>query len=245
MALLTEADASLRSDLLLRATAVGGRTVLGTVAGQGQLVARQTGEGRVHLVGQAAGPLNGDELDVRIEVGAGARLHVASAAATIALPSDRIGAVSRIRITATVGEGAELLWMPDPLVVATGAVVKVSTLLQVAATARLSYAEAIVLGRHGEAGGSVRSGLRVERDGALELAQTLDSTILDRPDRAERVVVSMLQVRSEPWPVPAAVGAAAVALQPAPGVLLASATGSQYESARTALAAVVDLAHLA
>src|SRR5262245_2404397 len=53
----------------------------------GGLAVRRTGPDTVHLIGTAATPLGGDELDIEIVVAAGARLVVRSVAATIALPS--------------------------------------------------------------------------------------------------------------------------------------------------------------
>lgn len=233
MAVLT----ALRSHLLLRAHAVSGATVLDVVAGHGQIVARQTGEGQVHLVGQAAGPLNGDELAVDVEVGAGARLSVASTAATIALPSDRDDDVSRIRVTATVGDDAELRWTPEPLVAAAGASVHAQTRLELAAMARVTYFDTVVLGRYGETGGRVRARLQVVRDGMLLLSQTTDTAILDRS--RERVLATAVLVRPEPWPSGAVVVGEAVAMQPAPGILLATATAADHGGAAAALASVI------
>ena len=60
-------------------------TRLPVLASQAPLVLRRTPEA-VYLVGGAAGPIGGDQLSLRITVGAGALLRLRTAAASIALP---------------------------------------------------------------------------------------------------------------------------------------------------------------
>ncbi len=115
----------------------------------------------VHLVGAAAGPLAGDELRLDLGVGAGVRLVVRSAAATVALPGRGPGP-SRLTVDAEVGDGAELDLGPEPTVVAAGADHELVTDVRLAATARLRLREEILLGRFGEQPGSLHSVLRVD-----------------------------------------------------------------------------------
>lgn len=72
-----------------------GGTSLPVLDGQGPLALRRTrasgSEARVMLVGAMSGPLGGDHFTVEAEAGEGARLHVGSAAATIALPGQAKG----------------------------------------------------------------------------------------------------------------------------------------------------------
>lgn len=159
----------------------GGATRLTTLAGQAPLLLRRTGAGEpieagpgryvlppgqahVHLVGGAAGPLGGDELSYRLDLGPGARVRVGAVAASIALPGPP-GLESGLDIRAVVGEGGELCWAPQPLIVARGARHRTHTLIDLAAGARLVWRDEIQLGRRDEDPGSVSTRLRVRRAG--------------------------------------------------------------------------------
>jgi urease accessory protein len=149
----------------------GGVTRLPVLASQVPLVLRRTPQA-VYLVGGAAGPLGGDSLTLRIAVGAGAFLRVRTAAASIALPG-LDGLESVLRVTVTVGAGGRLEYLPEPVVVAAGA--RHATLVSVtlAAGASLLLRDEVLLGRHGEAGGTARSELRVNYAGRPLLRQSL------------------------------------------------------------------------
>lgn len=147
-----------------------GGTRLSTLAGQAPLLVRRTGTrtgagAAVHLVGGAAGPLGGDELACSVEVCAGAVLRVESSAASVALPGPA-GGESRLDITARVEAGGVLHWVPQPLIAARGARHRATARIELAATARLVWREEFVLGRFGEAPGSVAARLRVLRGGS-------------------------------------------------------------------------------
>jgi urease accessory protein len=120
--------------------------------------------GGVHLVGSSAGPLGGDRLELAVRVGPGAALTVRSAAATLAQPGPHSGD-SRLALTAAVGAGGSLRWVPEPLVLVRGCDHRAALHLTVADGATVMWREGLVLGRHGEAGGSVHSRLRVDRGG--------------------------------------------------------------------------------
>jgi urease accessory protein len=130
---------------------------------QAPLVLRRTA-GAVYLVSGAAGPLGGDRLELRIEVRAGARLRLRTVAAAVALPG-RYGQESRLSVTATVGPGARLEYLPEPMVVADGARHRTDVRVDLAADASLVVRDEILLGRHGERGGACRTRLAVDRDG--------------------------------------------------------------------------------
>lgn len=72
-----------------------GGTSLPVLDGEGPIAPRRTrahgDEARVMLVGAMSGPLGNDRFAVEATVGAGACLHVGSAAATIALPGQAKG----------------------------------------------------------------------------------------------------------------------------------------------------------
>ena len=149
----------------------GGATRLPVLASQAPLVLRRTPDS-VYLVGGAAGPLGGDSLALRITVGAGAFLRVRTAAAAIALPG-LDGLESVLRVSVTVAGGGRLEYLPEPVVVTAGA--RHATLVSVALAdgASLVLRDEIVLGRHGEAGGSARTVLQVSYAGRPLLRQSL------------------------------------------------------------------------
>ena len=97
----------------------GGTVRLPVQRSQAPLILRRTADA-VYLVGGAAGPLGGDTLELRIEVRAGATLRLRTVAAAVALPG-RYGQESLLTVTATVGAGARLEYLPEPTVAADGA----------------------------------------------------------------------------------------------------------------------------
>lgn len=146
-----------------------GATRLPVLSSQVPLVLRRTPDA-VYLVGGAAGPLGGDDLTLTIEVRDGATLRVRTAAAAVALPGAD-GRESVLRVTATVGAGARLEYLPEPTVVADNARHRVDLSVTLAAGAALLLRDEIILGRHGERGGSCVTRLRVDHDGAPLLRQ--------------------------------------------------------------------------
>jgi urease accessory protein len=142
------------------------------LSSQVPLVLRRTPEA-VYVVGGAAGPIGGDELALRISVGAGAFLRMRTAAASIALPGPD-GLESELRVTVDVGAGARLEYLPEPIVVSAGA--RHATIIRVtlAEGASLLLRDEVLLGRHGEAGGASRTELRVSYAGRPLLRQSLE-----------------------------------------------------------------------
>jgi urease accessory protein len=153
-----------------------GGTSLPVLEGQGPLALRRTrangSEARVMIVGAMSGPLGGDHFTVEAEAGEGARLHVGSAAATIALPGQAKGE-ARYDVRLSVADGGELLWLPEQLISANGSDLYVSSRVDLAAGARLVFREEQVLGRAGEEPGRLSSRLTVRLDGRLLLDQEL------------------------------------------------------------------------
>lgn len=135
--------------------APGGR--LAVLRGEPPLLLRRTGPATVHLVGGAAGPLRGDDLRLEIEVEAGAELTVRSVAAQLALPGRPGLPPSRLEIRAVVGPRATLHWLPEPLIAAAACDHRAVTRVEVAAGGRLLWRDDLVLGRHGERSGSLRT----------------------------------------------------------------------------------------
>ncbi|MEU6096826.1 urease accessory protein UreD [Streptomyces sp. NPDC047079] len=151
-----------------------GGTSLPVLAGEGPLAPRRTRasghEARVMLVGAMSGPLGGDHLTVEADVGAGALLHVGSAAATIALPGQAPGQ-ARYDIRLEVAARGELRWLPEQLISARGSELSVSSRIDLAPGARLVYREEQVLGRVGEDPGRLTSRLTVRLAGRPLLDQ--------------------------------------------------------------------------
>jgi urease accessory protein len=137
------------------------RTRLPVLSSAVPLVLRRTADA-VYLVGGAAGPLGGDDLELSVEVREGGTLRLRTSAASVALPG-RPSAESVFRLTATVGEHARLEYLPEPLVVAEGARHRVEISVALAGTASLLLRDELILGRHGERGGSCVSRLRIDR----------------------------------------------------------------------------------
>lgn len=203
-----------------------GVTRLPVLASQAPLVLRRTPDA-VYMVGGAAGPIGGDELTLRISVGAGAFLRVRTAAASIALPG-LDGLESVLRISASIAPGGRLEYLPEPVVVTAGA--RHATLVSVtlAAEASLLLRDELMLGRHGEAGGTVRSVLRADYAGRPLLRQSLKVTGTDPTSlgpavlAGNRAVGTMLTVNAPDGPGHAARTTPEVAVMPlaGPGVLV-------------------------
>lgn len=132
---------------------------------------------RVTVVGAMSAPLGGDRLALEAAVRDGAALTVDAAAAMIALPGHRAGdepadhAGYDIRLT--VGDGAVLHWLPEQLISVAGSDLRTRTRVELRPTARLVLREEQILGRHGEASGTLTSRLTVHHAGRPLLDQQL------------------------------------------------------------------------
>ncbi|MGW3204877.1 urease accessory protein UreD [Streptomyces sp. NPDC001135] len=166
-----------RADARIVARADGrGGTALPVLDGEGPLALRRTradGTGaKVMVVGAMSGPLGGDRFTLTARVEEGARLHVGSAAATLALPGQSKGE-ARYDVRLDVSAGAELHWLPEQLISARGSDLYVTTRAELAAGARLVLREEQVLGRAGEEPGRLTSRLTVRVAGRTVLDQEL------------------------------------------------------------------------
>ncbi|MEU6774903.1 urease accessory protein UreD [Streptomyces sp. NPDC046759] len=161
--------------IVARADGRGG-TALPVLAGEGPLALRRVrsggAEARVMVVGAMSGPLGGDRLALTASVAQSARLHVGSAAATLALPG-QAGGEARYDVRLDVAEGGELRWLPEQLIAARGSDLHVTTRAELAAGARLVLREEQVLGRVGEEPGRLTSRLTVRVAGRTVLDQEL------------------------------------------------------------------------
>jgi len=157
----------MRARAVVRAAAGGRGTALTELRAEAPLGlypgrADVDGWAQVWLVGSAGGPLGGDDLELRIEVGDGAALSIGSVAASVALAGP---APSMTRVHAVVGHGAALSWNPEPLIVTGRADHRVEVRLDVAADADVWWRDVLALGRTGEEPGRATVALRADRAG--------------------------------------------------------------------------------
>lgn len=146
------------SDVLIVATA--GRAP--RIECTGGVAARRTETDTVHLISAAATPLGGDTIRVRVIVEAGARLHLRSAAATMAMPG-----VTTMESRANWDlEVAGVLDLdPQPTIVAGEARHVTSTRVTVAAGGSLRFRERVQIGRTNEREGFWSGSLHADVDG--------------------------------------------------------------------------------
>jgi urease accessory protein len=211
-----------------------GRTVITSIRAGYHFAARQTGPGVVHLVGTAAGPLGGDDVEVVIRLGPGSALAVRSAGATIVQPAAQ-RPDSRLRMSLTVAEGAQLDVAVEPTVVIHRAEHEAITGVELAGDGRIRLLEQVILGRSKEPGGSWIGRTRMTRGGAAELRHTLRSALL----AGDRVISTLLVSGIEAMP---ATSGNAVAMPLAAGGLLVTSTGAHALSTRADLLAAAALA---
>ncbi len=200
----------------------------------GRLTGAEGGAAVVHLVGTAAGPLGGDEAVISLRVGAGARLVLRSAGATIVQPSTW-APDSVLRLELAVADGGRLDVGMEPTVVCAAAVHRAVSVVELTGSGQVRLLEQVLLGRSGEPGGEWSGRLVVDRDGAPVLRHTLRSGLLGR-----RVVSTLLETGVDGEP---GTSGNAVAMPLAAGGLLVTATGSELiPTQRDLLAAALPLA---
>ena len=253
---VSTATAGVRATARIRATDDGrGGTALPVLEGEGPLAPRRTrgsgGEARVMLVGAMSGPLGGDHFTVETEVAEGARLHVGSAAATIALPGQAKGG-AHYDVRLSVADGGELHWLPEQLICAAGSDLTVRTRAELGAAGRLVLREEQVLGRVGEEPGRLTSRLTLRVAGRTVLDQELACGTgapggWDGPAGlgGHRAVGQLVVVRPEfaARPVPARLLGEGAALMPlaGPAVLVTAVAPDALRLRRLLDAARVDL----
>lgn len=122
------------------------------------------GAAHVALATSAAGPLGGDDFGLDVEVGPGAALVLTTVSASLLLPGPS-GEPSCTTTTVRVGEGATMVWWPQPVIAACGCDHTAHTEISLAEGARLVFREELIFGRHGEPSGSLRQQVRVTLGG--------------------------------------------------------------------------------
>lgn len=136
---------------------------LSDVRSEPPLTLRRSGA-RLLVVGSAAGPVGGDELDLHIRVAPHAHVGIGSAAATIVWPGPD-GARSTMSLTIDVGAGAHVDWNPWPTVSVAGSDHVMSTSIRLAQGATCRVVEQLALGRGDEPSGRLDATVRIARDG--------------------------------------------------------------------------------
>ena len=127
------------------------------------------------LINTAGGIAGGDSYDLEIAAGDKARLAVSSTAAEKVYRS--LGPKARISIRLSAAADASLAWLPQETILFDGARLERSIDIELAADARLMFAEAVVFGRTGM-GEAVKHGFlfdrwRIRRGGTLVFAESV------------------------------------------------------------------------
>ncbi|PFG41020.1 urease accessory protein [Georgenia soli] len=144
-----------------------------TVLVRGEPAGDRPQAARVSVAAGAAGPVGGDELSLDVDVGAGSTLVLGEISARLLLPGPH-GERSRSSSTARVGSGSTFVWLPQPMIAATGCRHLNEVIVSLADDARLLLREEILLGRHGEQPGTLAQHVRVQLAGRPLYDQRLD-----------------------------------------------------------------------
>jgi urease accessory protein len=162
----------------------------------------------VRLVNSAAAPLAGDDLELTVRVGAGARLTLAGVAATLALPGAGLEP-SRFTVHIELAADAALEYLPEPTVITRRARHESHLDAALAPGAVLCCREVLVLGRAGEPPGCLRTTVHIVRDGHPLLRQQLtigDPALDASPAHLNGHRVLATEIRVDDRPSPAAGG---------------------------------------
>lgn len=193
------------------------------------------------LVGSGASPVGEDHIRVRVDVGPGVTAAVRSVAATVVYAAR--GAGTRWDTELHVADGASVDWRPEPVILTERASHAATTTVHAAAGADVTLDEVLVLGRAGEATGTLRSTLDVRVDDAPVLLTSIDTSLptWSGPAGVAGASVVAHRLRLGHGEVPAVAGTprGAALLEPAPGCRLAVATAADVTDAHGSLDAVL------
>jgi urease accessory protein len=171
-----------RGELAVGLQRRGDRTVLAVLRQRGCLKARlprQVDEGwrEVICLNNSGGVASGDELSVRLELGAGAASVLTTASAERIYRRAAPDGPARIRNEMVLGEGAHAEWLPQETILFDGAALSRSLCVTMPASASLLGVETLIFGRLAM-GETVTTALmhdtiRIRRDGRLVLHDAL------------------------------------------------------------------------
>lgn len=176
-----------------------GTTRLTTLRSEAPMALRAT-PSALYLVGTAASPVGGDRVVLDIDVRAGAALTIRSTAASLAFPGRDNGvecaetspydvflhtrttdgggrdhgiAPSVVEVNVSVAAGGSLRWLPEPVVAVRGCRHHIRAHVIVEDGGALVWRDELVIGRHGEEGGSVESRMSLDVGGRPVLRHEL------------------------------------------------------------------------
>jgi urease accessory protein len=161
-----------------------------------RLIDRDSSSARVAIAAAQMLLLDGDAVRIEIDVGADCTLEIEDIGGTVAYPG-----VSSWQVRARIGEGGRLLWHGLPFVVAAEARTRRRTELVLGHGAAVLLRETLVLGRHGEIGGVIESGIAATGDDGPILVERLEASgALPGPGvlGAHRVVDSVVAIGYRP-----------------------------------------------
>jgi urease accessory protein len=153
-----------------------GRTVIRRLRSAAPITlvpARTRTDAVVRLVNSAQTPLGGDDLELTVQVGPGARLRIDGVAATLALPGQH-NEPSRFTLTIEVAERGAFDYRPEPTVITARANHEACVRATLDQQAHLHIREVLVLGRAGERAGRLNTTIHVTRAGRPLLRQRLE-----------------------------------------------------------------------
>lgn len=193
------------------------------------------------LVGSGASPVGEDHVRVRVDVGPGVAVAVRSVAATVVYAARGRG--TRWDVDLHVADGARLDWRPEPVILTERARHRARTTVHASAGAEVTLDEVLVLGRAGEAAGTLCSTLAAHVDDAPVLLTSFDTSLPAWSGPAgvdgATVVASRLRLVRGEAPTGAGTKRRAAELRPAPGCRLAVATATDVAEARQSVDAVL------
>jgi urease accessory protein len=161
-----------------------------------RLIDRDAASATVALAAAQMLLLDGDAVRIEIEVGAGCTLEIEDIGGTVAYPG-----TSSWEVQARIGAGGRLLWRGLPFVITAEARARRRTELVLGPAAVVLLRETLVLGRHGEIGGAIDSGIAaVGDDGPLLVERLKADGAVPGPGvlGAHRVVDSVLAIGYRP-----------------------------------------------
>jgi len=186
------------------------------------------------LVGSGASPVGEDHIRVRVDVGPEVAVAVRSVAATVVYAAR--GAGTRWDTDIHVADGARLDWRPEPVILTEQASHEVNTVVHAMPGADVTLDEVLVLGRAGEATGTLRSSLAVRVQDAPVLLTSIDTSLpaWSGPGGVDgaAVVANRLRLGGDGGPAAAGTPSGTTLLQAAPGCRLAIATADDVRDAR-------------
>lgn len=143
----------------------------------------------VVFLNTSGGLTSGDRLEFSVTVGAGARVCATTQTAERAYAADRDAA--QVTVSATVGAGARLDWLPQETILFEHAYLTRSTTIDLAGDATCLMCESLVLGRHAMGENPVAATLNdrrmIRRDGRPVWAEALalnPAALLNQPNPA-------------------------------------------------------------